>query len=164
MPSPSRKPWLTRKVNQKPGSASGFIRGLLTLCPASTAESKLNVGQAYQPAGSRGFPAPCPRPASALFRPKNWRLESRQHRQARKLLCRNLLINTRLQPGAKGWRGGKNRLNGFSFGHSWFTALKRGVNEMISTGQLTSLPVRAAFQPPVSRPKKCRCLGRTRGW
>ena len=29
---------------------------------------------------------------------------SRAHRQAGKLLCRNLLINTRLQPGAKGVR------------------------------------------------------------
>jgi hypothetical protein len=28
---------------------------------------------------------------------------------------------------------GKNRLNGFFGGRSWFTALKRGVNEMIST-------------------------------
>jgi hypothetical protein len=27
----------------------------------------------------------------------------------------------------------KNRLNGFSLARSWFTALKRGVNEMIST-------------------------------
>jgi hypothetical protein len=27
----------------------------------------------------------------------------------------------------------KNRLNGFSWARSWFTALKRGVNEMIST-------------------------------
>jgi hypothetical protein len=30
------------------------------------------------------------------------------------LLCRKLLINTRLQPGAHGVRGEKNRLNGFS--------------------------------------------------
>jgi hypothetical protein len=29
----------------------------------------------------------------------------------------------------------KNRLNGFSLARSWFTALKRGVNEMISTEQ-----------------------------
>jgi hypothetical protein len=29
----------------------------------------------------------------------------------------------------------KNRLNGFSWARSWFTALKRGVNEMISTEQ-----------------------------
>jgi hypothetical protein len=29
----------------------------------------------------------------------------------------------------------KNRLNGFSLVHSWFTALIRGVNEMISTEQ-----------------------------
>jgi hypothetical protein len=31
----------------------------------------------------------------------------------------------------------KNRLNGFSLVRSWFTALKRGVNEMISTAQHT---------------------------
>jgi hypothetical protein len=49
------------------------------------------------------------------------------------LLCRKLLINTRLQPGAHGVRREKNRLNGFSWARSWFTALKRGVNEMIST-------------------------------
>jgi hypothetical protein len=51
------------------------------------------------------------------------------------LLCRKLLINTRLQPGAHGVRREKNRLNGFSWARSWFTALKRGVNEMISTEQ-----------------------------
>jgi hypothetical protein len=33
-------------------------------------------------------------------------------------------------------RGEKNRLNGFSWARSWFTALKRGVNEMISTEQV----------------------------
>jgi hypothetical protein len=32
-------------------------------------------------------------------------------------------------------RVGKNRLNGFSLARSWFTALKRGVNEMIFLGQ-----------------------------
>jgi hypothetical protein len=32
-------------------------------------------------------------------------------------------------------REGKNRLNGFFRARSWFTALKRGVNEMISTEQ-----------------------------
>jgi hypothetical protein len=51
------------------------------------------------------------------------------------MLCRKLLINTRLQPGAKGARREKNRLNGFSWARSRFTALKRGVNEMISTEQ-----------------------------
>jgi hypothetical protein len=38
---------------------------------------------------------------------------------------------------------GKNRLNGFFWGaRSWFTALKRGVNEMISTEhhELKNLP------------------------
>ena len=45
-----------------------------------------------------------------------------------RLPCRKLLINTRLQPGAKGASRGKNRLNGFSLVRSWFTALKRGVN------------------------------------
>jgi hypothetical protein len=54
----------------------------------------------------------------------------------RLLLCRKLLINTRLQPGAKG-EAEKNRLNGFSRARSWFTALKRGVNEMISTEHLS---------------------------
>jgi hypothetical protein len=29
----------------------------------------------------------------------------------------------------------KNRLNGFSWARLWFTALKRGVNEMISIEQ-----------------------------
>jgi hypothetical protein len=33
-------------------------------------------------------------------------------------------------------REAKNRLNGFPLARSWFTALKRGVNEMISTGHL----------------------------
>jgi hypothetical protein len=51
------------------------------------------------------------------------------------MLCRKLLINTRLQPDARGVRREKNRLNGFSWARSWFTALKRGVNEMISTEQ-----------------------------
>jgi hypothetical protein len=37
-------------------------------------------------------------------------------------LCRKLLINTRLEPGAKGARRGKNRLNGFALARSWFTA------------------------------------------
>jgi hypothetical protein len=32
-------------------------------------------------------------------------------------------------------RAEKNRLNGFSWTRSWFTALKRGVNEMISSEQ-----------------------------
>jgi hypothetical protein len=50
------------------------------------------------------------------------------------LLCRKLPINTRLEPGAKG-EAGKNRLNGFAWARSWVTALKRGVNEMISTEQ-----------------------------
>jgi len=49
------------------------------------------------------------------------------------LPCRKLLINTRLQPGAKG-TSGENRLNGFSLARPWFTALKRGANEMIPTG------------------------------
>ena len=39
----------------------------------------------------------------------------------------------------KGARREKNRLNGFSLEHPWFTALKRGVNEMISKKQLASL-------------------------
>jgi len=30
----------------------------------------------------------------------------------------------------------KNRLNGFAWARSWFTALKRGVNKMVSTEQL----------------------------
>jgi hypothetical protein len=51
------------------------------------------------------------------------------------MFCRQLLINTRLQPGAKDARR-KNRLNGFSRARSWFTALKRGVNEMVSTEQI----------------------------
>jgi uncharacterized membrane protein YecN with MAPEG domain len=51
------------------------------------------------------------------------------------LLCRKLLINTRLQPGAGKVREAKNRLNGFSFCPCVFTALKRGVNEMFSSRQ-----------------------------
>jgi hypothetical protein len=62
-----------------------------------------------------------------------------------KLLCRKLLINTRLQPGAHGVRREKNRLNGFSWARSWFTALKRGVNEIIFTEQLKT-------QKPASAP------------
>jgi hypothetical protein len=50
------------------------------------------------------------------------------------MLCRKLLINTRLQPGAQGVAG-KKPFKRFFWGHSWFTALKRGVNEMISTEQ-----------------------------
>jgi hypothetical protein len=34
-------------------------------------------------------------------------------------------------------RRGKNRLNGFAWARSWVTALKRGVNEMIFTEQIT---------------------------
>jgi hypothetical protein len=51
-----------------------------------------------------------------------------------KLLCRKLLINTRLRPGAQGVAG-KKPFERFFWGRSWFTALKRGVNEMISTEQ-----------------------------
>jgi hypothetical protein len=51
------------------------------------------------------------------------------------LLCIKNLINTRLQPGASKERAEKNRLNGFSLCPCVFTALKRGVNEMISTEQ-----------------------------
>jgi hypothetical protein len=50
------------------------------------------------------------------------------------MLCRKLLINTRLQPGAQGVAG-KKPFKRFFWGRSWFTALKRGVNEMISTEQ-----------------------------
>jgi hypothetical protein len=52
-----------------------------------------------------------------------------------KTLCRKHLINTWLQPGAQGGRREKNRLNGFSWTRSWFTAFKGGVNGMISTKQ-----------------------------
>jgi hypothetical protein len=50
------------------------------------------------------------------------------------LLCEKFLINTRLQPGAKGARGEKP-LKRFFFRRSWFTALKRGVNEMLFAKQ-----------------------------
>jgi hypothetical protein len=46
--------------------------------------------------------------------------------------------NFSLTPGfsrVRKMRAGKNRLNGFSWARSWFTALKRGVNKMISTEQ-----------------------------
>jgi hypothetical protein len=68
-----------------------------------------------------------PNGAEELFNVRDWLNDE--------LLCRKLLINTRLQPGAKGLLKGKNRLNGFSWARSRFTALKRGVNEMISTEQ-----------------------------
>jgi hypothetical protein len=51
------------------------------------------------------------------------------------LFCRKRLINTRLQPGARKEHAGKNRLNGFSWVRLWFTALKRGVNEIIFAAQ-----------------------------
>jgi hypothetical protein len=54
------------------------------------------------------------------------------------MFCGKLPINTRLEPGAQDGRREKNRLNGF-LGTRWcFTALKRGVNEMISAEQLES--------------------------
>jgi hypothetical protein len=51
------------------------------------------------------------------------------------MLCRKLLINTRLQPGVKGARREKPFKRFFFQARSWFTALKRGVNEMVSTEQ-----------------------------
>jgi hypothetical protein len=66
-------------------------------------------------------------------------LKSHPHRQAGKLHGRNVLINTRLQPGAERDRRGKNRLNGFSLARSWCTALKRGVNETIFAEQPRNL-------------------------
>jgi hypothetical protein len=51
------------------------------------------------------------------------------------LLCRKRLINTRLQPGARKEHAEKNRLNGFSWVRLWFTALKRGVNQIIFAAQ-----------------------------
>ena len=40
-------------------------------------------------------------------------------------------------------REGKNRLNGFFRARSWFTALKRGVNEMVSAGQKSRLIIKS---------------------
>jgi hypothetical protein len=51
------------------------------------------------------------------------------------MLCRKLLINTRLQPGARKVREAKKPFKRFFVGTGVFTALKRGVNEMISTEQ-----------------------------
>jgi len=51
------------------------------------------------------------------------------------MLGRKLLINTRLQPGAKGARRKKPFKRFFLGRVHWFTALKGGVNEMISTEQ-----------------------------
>jgi hypothetical protein len=60
------------------------------------------------------------------------------------MLFRKLLINTRLQPVAKGVRREKP-FKRFSLACSRFTALKRGVNEMISTEQ--KLVINTRLQP-----------------
>ncbi|HEY5041058.1 MAG TPA: hypothetical protein VIK53_03575 [Verrucomicrobiae bacterium] len=56
-----------------------------------------------------------------------------------KVLTRTFVENFSLTSGfsrvRKACEEKKTRLNGFSWAHSWFTALKRGVNEMISTEQ-----------------------------
>jgi hypothetical protein len=51
----------------------------------------------------------------------------------------------------------KNRLNGFSWARSWFTALKRGVNEMISTEQFQLNDVRFAGESGGQPPQSRRC-------
>jgi hypothetical protein len=51
------------------------------------------------------------------------------------LLCQKLLINTRLEPGAKKDARSEKPFKRFFVFTFVFTALKRGVNEMISTEQ-----------------------------